>query len=95
MAVVTVVVLVVIGIAPIVILWRRGWVRVAVGFLSAAFVVAIAAGIGFVLAEDSPTCDDVCEELYPLALGAVALVALNLAAWLAVLMALVGRRRPR
>lgn len=85
----------VVALAPLVILWRCKWERAALGFTAVAVLIGIATAVAFVIVDDSPTCDDVCEELLPLVLGAAAVTALDIAAWTLALFAALRRRLAR
>ena len=95
MDVVAALALLVVALAPFVILWRCGWNRTAVGFVCTGLLIAVATAVGFVVVEDSPECDDVCEELVPLILGITAGAALDVVAWVAAVIAVVRRRTTR
>ncbi len=92
MASIAVLVLGAVALAPLVILWRCQWERAALGFAAVAVLIGIATTVAFVIVDDSPTCDDVCEELYPLMLGAAAVTALDVVAWALALFAALRRR---
>ncbi|WP_147447562.1 hypothetical protein [Solirubrobacter pauli] len=70
-----------VAVAPLVILGRCQWERTALGVAAVTVLIGIATAVAFAIVDDSATCDDVCEELYPLMLGAAAVTALDISAW--------------